>query len=95
VTGGPATGGLVTDGGPTGRAAVRREAGPGGRVPTSGRHPRRVHFGETVVLTKLEVFAACQALADADRALRGSGRDVERSGLAELFALLERRLVRT
>lgn len=78
----------------TSAAVDRREAGPSSGAPTAGRVPQRVRFGEAVVLTKLEVFAACQALADADRALCGSGRDVERSGLAELFALLERRLVR-
>jgi hypothetical protein len=46
------------------------------------------------VLTKLEVFVACQALADADRVLAAAGSDVERVALAELFSLLERRLVR-
>ncbi|MGC8464189.1 MAG: hypothetical protein ACP5P9_11050 [Acidimicrobiales bacterium] len=60
----------------------------------AGRRPRPVRFGEAVVLTKLEVFAACQALADADRVLAAAGSDVERAGLAELFSLLERRLVR-
>ena len=89
------TGTVATDGPVAGGAVARRDAGTGDTVPGTARPPQRVRFGEAVVLTKLEVFAACQALADADRALRGSGRDVERSGLAELFSLLERRLART
>jgi hypothetical protein len=52
-----------------------------------------VRFGPQVVLTKEEVFGACQALADAGRALVRSGGDAEADTLCSLFALLEERLV--
>ncbi len=73
--------------------AEGRSHGPVAEGP-AGRGPRPVRFGQAVVLTKLEVFVACQALADADRVLAAAGSDVERVALAELFSLLERRLVR-
>ncbi len=78
-----------------GRRAPAPSDGVASRAGTRGGAPRRVRFGEAVVLSKGEVFAACQALADADRVLGGAGRDAERSGLAELFELLERRIART
>jgi hypothetical protein len=51
-------------------------------------------FGAGVWLTKFEVFAACQALADADRVLArsGRGRGREASALGDLFELFEDRL---
>jgi hypothetical protein len=45
-----------------------------------------------VRLTKDEVFAACQALADADRHLVRFGCTAEAEALAELFELFEERL---
>jgi hypothetical protein len=55
-----------------------------------------VRLADAVRLTKGEVFAACQALADADRRLAstgtGTGTAAERHALAELFELLEDRL---
>ena len=44
-------------------------------------------------LSKREVFSACQALADADRCLVRAGRLREAGALADLFQLLEARLV--
>ena len=52
----------------------------------------RVRFAESVVLSKGEVFGACQALADADRLLVGNGGKSEASALGDLFELLEARL---
>jgi len=57
-------------------------------APTS----RRVSFGSQVLLSKGEVFGACQALADADRALLRAGRTGEADALGDLFELLEQRL---
>ncbi len=51
-----------------------------------------VRFEDTVVLSKGEVFGACQALADADRLLLRSGGKSEASALGDLFDLLEARL---
>ena len=51
-----------------------------------------VAFGTTVLLTKAEVFGACQALADADRALLRAGGTAEAAALGDLFELLEQRL---
>jgi hypothetical protein len=51
-----------------------------------------IHFEESVVLSKGEVFGACQALADADRLLLRSGGKSEASALGDLFELLEARL---
>jgi hypothetical protein len=50
------------------------------------------HFAAWVWLTKSEVFAACQALADADRVLTRAGGGREASALGDLFELLEDRL---
>ena len=47
---------------------------------------------DSVVLSKGEVFGACQALADADRLLLRSGGKSEASALGDLFELLEARL---
>jgi hypothetical protein len=52
-----------------------------------------VRFAPTVRITKQEAFAACQALADADRALLQSGRLAEARALGDLFELFEERLV--
>ena len=57
---------------------------------TTERPPARFVAG--VWLTKPEVFAACQALADADRVLVGSGSAREARALGDLFALFEDRL---
>jgi len=51
-----------------------------------------VRFEDSVVLSKGEVFGACQALADADRFLLRSGGKSEASALGDLFELLEARL---
>lgn len=52
----------------------------------------RIRFAASVSLTKTEAFGACQALADADRALLKSGRISEATALGDLFELLEQRL---
>jgi hypothetical protein len=57
-------------------------------LPASGP----VRFEDSVVLSKGEVFGACQALADADRLLLRSGGESEASALGDLFDLLEARL---
>ena len=63
----------------------------------SARHPegqsRPVRFGRGVILSKQETFEACQALADAGRALVRSGGLEEADTLGTLFELLEERLV--
>ncbi len=48
-----------------------------------------------VLLTKREVFGACQALADADPVLVAAGYAEEARALGDLFELLEDRLTRT
>ncbi len=58
--------------------------------PDSG--PRPVAFTATVQLSKCEVFAACQALADADRVLVATGSLDVAEALGDLFELLEQRL---
>jgi hypothetical protein len=63
-------------------------AGEGGEPATSDP----VRFQESVVLSKGEVFGACQALADADRVLLKIGGKSEASALGDLFELLEGRL---
>jgi hypothetical protein len=45
-----------------------------------------------VRLSKGEVFAACQALADADRILLRAGGKAEAGALGDLFDLFEERL---
>ncbi len=55
--------------------------------------PVAVRFTPIVRLTKQEAFAACQALADADRALLQAGRSAEATALGDLFDLFEERLV--
>jgi hypothetical protein len=57
-----------------------------------GRTAIRVRFDRSVQLTKGEAFSACQALADADRRLIGSGFIAEAGALGDLFDLLEDRL---
>lgn len=61
--------------------------------PAHGPAPDRVRFSTTVLLTKAEVFAACQALADADRELHRRGSPQVSAALGDLFELLERRLI--
>ncbi len=56
-------------------------------------HDGPAHFTAGVRLSKHEVFRACQALADADRCLVGSGHLTEAGALGVLFELLEGRLV--
>ncbi len=46
-----------------------------------------------VVLTKREAFEACEACAEAERALLRTGRAEEAGRLAALFELIEGRLV--
>ncbi len=57
-----------------------------------GRRGRRVRFVPVVGLSKEEVFAACQALADADRHLVRAGHHAEADALGDLFERLEARL---
>jgi hypothetical protein len=69
--------------------AGRDADGPGSpQLPGAGP----VRFEDSVVLSKGEVFGACQALADADRLLLRSGGTSEASALGDLFELLEARL---
>jgi hypothetical protein len=51
-----------------------------------------VRFRRSVLLTKNEAFAACQALADADRCLVRAGQCGEADALCDLFELLEARM---
>ena len=53
----------------------------------------RVHFATAVVLTKREAFGACEACAEAERALLRLDRPVEAARVAALFELIEGRLV--
>ncbi len=53
----------------------------------------RVNFSSAVVLTKREAFEACEACAEAERALLRIGRAAEAGRLAALFELIEARLV--
>ena len=75
-----------------------RPVGPEHRVDpteptaTPDDRPTAVRFGAAVLLTKSEVFRACQGLADADRILRRHGGHEEAAALGDLFELLERRL---
>lgn len=50
-------------------------------------------FSTAVVLTKREAFEACEACAEAERALLRTGRAAEAGRLAALFELIEARLV--
>ncbi len=52
-----------------------------------------VSFSTSVVLTKREAFEACEACAEAERALLRTGRAAEAGRLAALFELIEARLV--
>jgi hypothetical protein len=70
--------------------ATAERAGQHGSPLLSGADP--VRFEDSVVLSKGEVFGACQALADADRLLVRSGGKSEASALGDLFELLEARL---
>jgi hypothetical protein len=79
---------------PTGTDAAAEspgsEAGRYAGPERAGTEP--VHFEDSVVLSKGEVFGACQALADADRLLLRRGGKSEASALGDLFELLEARL---
>ena len=55
--------------------------------------PERVRFASAVVLSKRDAFGACQACADAERALLRSGHAAEAAGVAALLELIEGRLV--
>ncbi len=61
-------------------------------VVTRPRRDARVRPAPTVGMTKSEVFAACQALADANGCLLRAGHLVEAGALGDLFELLEARL---
>ena len=52
----------------------------------------RVRPAPAVRMTKSEVFAACQVLADADRCLLRAGHPIEARALGDLFDLFEERL---
>jgi hypothetical protein len=54
--------------------------------------PGPVRLLASVLLTKSEVFAACQVLADADRCLVRAGLLNEADALGDLFELLEHRM---
>ena len=51
-----------------------------------------VRFAPTIVLSKAEAFEACEACAEAERALVNSGLLSQAERLAELFAVIEERL---
>ena len=53
----------------------------------------RVSFATAIVLTKREAFEACEACAEAERALLRTGRAAEAGRLAALFELIEARLI--
>lgn len=55
----------------------------------------QVSFSTAVVLTKREAFEACEACAEAERALLRTGRAAEAGRVAALFELIEGRLVST
>jgi hypothetical protein len=55
----------------------------------------RVRFVPVVRLSKEEVFAACQALADADRCLVRAGHHREAHALGDLFERFESQLTGT
>ncbi|HAM01886.1 MAG TPA: hypothetical protein DCQ30_06610 [Acidimicrobiaceae bacterium] len=54
---------------------------------------RPSHFADAVVLTKLEVFDALEACAQAERALLRCGRPSEAAAVAAFFELLEDRVL--
>jgi hypothetical protein len=60
--------------------------------PGTDRSTPSLRFASSVRLTKDEVFAACQALADADRHLARVGCTAEADALGDLFELFEERL---
>lgn len=62
------------------------------RAADADQGPDRVRFEETILLTKVEAFEACQALADADRFLLRAGQPATAHALGDLFELLEQRL---
>lgn len=70
--------------------ATSMDTGKPGSLELPGAGP--IRFEDTVVLSKGEVFGACQALADANRLLLRSGGKSEASALGDLFELLEARL---
>ncbi len=53
----------------------------------------RVRFAPAVILTKEEVFAACDGLANAHRLLQVHGHSPEATWASALFVQLEDRLV--
>jgi len=53
----------------------------------------QVRFTASVVLSKREAFEACEICAEAERALIRTGRGAEARRLADLFALIEARLL--
>jgi hypothetical protein len=73
-----------------GRTAMTTTEGTGTAVVTARQ--RTTAIGPGVYLTKQEVFAACQALADADRVLVAAGTIHQARALGDLFELLEDRM---
>ena len=63
-----------------------------GDGPHGAESLRRVRFAPVVRLSKEEVFAACQALADADRCLVRAGHHREAHALGDLFERFESQL---
>ena len=57
--------------------------------PVGSPTPRPLRFARSVRLSKGEVFAACQALADADRILLRAGGTAEAGALGDLFDLFD------
>ncbi len=52
-----------------------------------------VKFARTVLLTKREAFEVCEVCAGAERALARAGLAVDAARMAEIFELIEGRLV--
>ncbi len=61
--------------------------------PIRPHAPPIERLASAVVLSKLEVFEVCEAIADAERILLRSGNASEAARLAALFELVESRLV--
>jgi hypothetical protein len=82
----------------------RRDTGPRRSVAAEGPVDRSTEGSESneheyarfslaVVLSKREAFEACEACAEAERALLRGGRGAEAGRIAALFELIEARLV--
>lgn len=62
-------------------------------LPVSKAEGERVRVSTAVVLNKREAFEACEACAEAERALLRAGRASEAARMAALFELIEGRLM--